>query len=66
MSQISSKSRQFESFAGVGDFFSPKNHAQKIPIKNRKKPRFAKKKSSNVTQNQEKASELAAQVNQAS
>ena len=65
MSQNSSKSRQFESFAGVGDFFSPKKHAQKTPIKNKKKCRFAKK-SSKVTQNQEKASEQAAQVNQAS
>ena len=65
MSQNSSKSRQFESFAGVGDFFYPKKHVQKIPIKNKKKCRFAKK-SQKVTQNQKKASERAAQINQAS
>ena len=65
MSQNFSKSRQFENFTAVGDFFSLKKHVQKNPIQNKKKCRFAKK-SSKVTQNQEKASEQAAQVNQAS
>ena len=52
-------------FAGVGAFFLPKKHTQKTPIKNKKKCRFAKKKSK-VNPNQEQASERASQVNQAS
>ena len=45
-------------------FFS-KKHAQKTPYKNKKKFGFAKK-SLKVFQNQDQASELASQVNQAS
>ena len=56
---------QLQGFAGVGAFFLSKNHAKKTPIQNKKKRHFSKK-SSKVTQNQEQASELASQVNQAS
>ena len=54
----------FKILNGKSLFFS-KNHAQKTPIKNKKKCRFAKK-SSKVTKNQEQANERASQVNQAS
>ena len=54
----------FKILNGKSLFFS-KNHAQKTPIKNKKKCRFAKK-SLKVAQNQEQASERASQVNQAS
>ena len=45
-------------------FFS-KNHAQKTPIKNKKKCRFEKNKLK-VAQNQKQASERTSHVNQAS
>ena len=54
----------FKILNGKSLFFS-KKHAQKTPIKNKKKCHSAKK-ISKVTQNQEQASELPSQVNHAS
>ena len=54
----------FKILNGKSLFFS-KNHAQKTPIKNKKKCHFAKK-SLKISRNQEQASERASQVNQAS
>ena len=55
----------FKVLRRVGALFVQKIMLKKVRIKNKKKCRFAKK-ISKVTQNQEEASELASQVNQAS
>ena len=52
------KSCSTSRFCGGRCLFFSKNHAQKPPIKNKKKCRFTKK-SSKVNQNEEQASELA-------
>ena len=52
----------FKILNGKSLFFS-KKHAQKTPIKNKKKCRFAKK-NFKVAQNQEQANERASQVKQ--
>ena len=54
----------FKILNGKSLFFS-KNHAQKNPLKNKKKYHFAKN-SLKVAQNQKQAIEQASQVNQAS